>query len=92
MSIPRPDVRHRRITAWFSPAQADAMVAIDERFDALKPCDDFRGLLADSERAAAELHDTLRNSRDDAIELETALKQTTQSCIACHKAYRNERK
>ena len=114
-----------------TPALVDAMVAIDERFDALKSaqaagwktppdkadaapahhatllweqlrelartddalkqCDDFRKLLANSERTAAALRDTLRTSPADAARLDAALKQTTQSCAACHKAYRNER-
>ena len=109
-----------------TPALVDAMVAIDERFDALKSaqaagwktplekadatllweqlrelartddvrkqCDDFRKLLADSERAAAALRDTLRTAPADAVKLDAALKQTTQSCAACHKLYRNEKK
>lgn len=113
-----------------TPALVDAMVAIDERFDALKSaqaagwktppdkagavpaqhatllweqlrelartddalkqCDDFRKLLADSEHAADALREALRISPADAAKLDTALKQTTQSCAACHTAYRNE--
>jgi cytochrome c556 len=115
-----------------TPALVNAMVAIDERFDALKSAqtagwktpeaeadtapahqatllweqlreltrteetakrpDDFRKLLTDSEHAAAALRDTLRTSPGDTAKLDPALKQTTQSCTACHKAYRNEKK
>ncbi len=115
-----------------TPALVDTMVAIDERFDALKSAQtagwktppgeadatpahqatllweqlreltrtedtakrpgDFRKLLADSEHTAAALRDTLRTSPDDAVNLNAALKQTTQSCTACHKVYRNEKK
>ena len=114
-----------------TPALVDAMVAIDERFDALKSAqtagwktpaaeadtapghqatllceqlreltrtedtakrpDDFRKLLTHSEHAAAALRDTLRTSPGDTAKLDPALKQTTQSYTACHKAYRNER-
>ena len=114
-----------------TPALVDAMVAMDERSDALKSAqaagwktppdktdaapahhatllweqlrelartedtakrpEDFRKLLADSERAAAALRDTLRTSPADAAKLDAALKQTTQSCAACHQAHRNER-
>jgi cytochrome c556 len=114
-----------------TPALVNAMVAIDERFDALKSAqtagwktpeaeadtapahqatllweqlreltrteemakrpDDFRKLLTDSEHAAAALRDTLRTSPGDTAKLDPALKQTTQSCTACHKAYRDGR-
>ena len=60
--------------------------------DTAKRPDDFRKLLADSEHAAAALRHTLRASPADAAKLDTALKQTTQSCTACHKAYRNGKK
>lgn len=53
---------------------------------------DFRKLLADSERATAALRETLSASLSDNARLDRALKQTTQSCAACHKAYRNEKK
>ena len=53
--------------------------------------DDFRRLLTDSERTAATLRDTLRTSPTDTAKLDAALKQATQSCTACHKAFRNER-
>ena len=59
--------------------------------DTAKRPDDFRRLLADSERAAAALRDTLRTSPADSASLDRALKQTTQSCTACHKVYRNEK-
>jgi protein tyrosine phosphatase (PTP) superfamily phosphohydrolase (DUF442 family) len=115
-----------------TPALVDAMVAIDERFDALKSAqasgwktpsdkidaspahqatllweqlrelartddtakrpDDFRKLLADSERAATALRDSLRTSPAESAARDRALKQTTQSCAACHKTYRNEKK
>lgn len=53
--------------------------------------DDFRKLLADSERAVTALRETLRTSPNDSTRLDLAMKQTTQSCTACHKAFRNER-
>ena len=59
--------------------------------DTAKRPDDFRKLLADAERAAATFRDSLRTSPSDIAKLDGALKQTTQSCAACHKAYRNER-
>ena len=108
----------------------DTMVAIDERFDALKSAqaagwktpsvsaesspahhatllweqlrelarhddaatrpDNFRKLLADSERNSAVLRETLRTSPADTVKLDATMKQITQSCIDCHKAYRNE--
>ncbi len=60
--------------------------------DTAKRPADFRKLLADSERAAAALRESLRNSRTDSAVLDRTLKQTTQSCAACHKAHRNESK
>ena len=115
-----------------TPALVDAMVAIDELFDALKSAqatgwkipadkadaapahhatllweqlrelartddmaqrpDDFRKLLAGSAHAAAALRETLRTFPADTAKLDAALKQTTQSCAACHKLYRNEKK
>ena len=60
--------------------------------DTAKRSDDFRKLLADAERAAATLRDSLRTSPSDSAKLDGALKQTTQSCAACHKVYRNEKK
>jgi protein tyrosine phosphatase (PTP) superfamily phosphohydrolase (DUF442 family) len=59
--------------------------------DTAKRPDDFRKLLADSERAAAALRATLRTFPTDSARLDRALKQTTQSCTACHKVYRNEK-
>jgi protein tyrosine phosphatase (PTP) superfamily phosphohydrolase (DUF442 family) len=53
--------------------------------------DDFRKLLTDAEHAAAALRDMLRTSPADSAALDRALKQTTQSCASCHKAYRNDR-
>ncbi len=108
----------------------DAMVAIDQRFDALKSAqaagwrtpspeaedspahhatllwellrelarledpakrpDDYRRLLAGSERDVASLREVLRTSPSDSVKLDAAMKRATQSCTACHKAYRNE--
>jgi len=59
--------------------------------DTARRPDDFRKLLADSENAATALRDTLRTSPADNAALDRALRQTTQSCAACHKAYRNDR-
>ena len=59
--------------------------------DTAKRPDDFRRLLTDSARTAATLRDTLRTSPTDTAKLDAALKQATQSCTACHKAFRNER-
>ena len=59
--------------------------------DTAKRPEKFRRLLADSEHAAAALRETLRAFPADAVKLDAALKQTTQSCAACHKAYRNEK-
>ena len=53
--------------------------------------EDFRKLLADSERAAAALREAQRTAPTDGTRLDQAMKQTTQSCTACHKAFRNER-
>lgn len=60
--------------------------------DTAKRTDDFRKLLTDSEHAAATLRDSLRTSPSDNARLDRALKKTTQSCAACHKVYRNEKK
>ena len=59
--------------------------------DTAKRPEDFRKLLAESERAAGTLRATLRTYPTDSPQLDRALKQATQSCAACHKAYRNER-
>ena len=53
--------------------------------------DDFRKLLADSERAATALREALRTSPNDITRLDLSMKQTAQSCTACHKAFRNDR-
>ena len=53
--------------------------------------DDFRKLLADSERAVVALREALRTSPNDSTRLDLSMKQTTQSCTACHKAFRNDR-
>ncbi|MEO6787934.1 MAG: cytochrome c, partial [Chthoniobacteraceae bacterium] len=60
--------------------------------DTARRPEDFRKLLTDCERSAATLRETLRASLHDKAGLDRALKQTTQSCAACHKAYRNEKK
>lgn len=59
--------------------------------DTSKRTDEFRKLLADSEHAASTLRETLRASPPDGAKVDRALKQMTESCAACHKAYRNER-
>lgn len=51
----------------------------------------YRRLLADSEKSVAVLREVLRVSPADHTGLDNALKQTSQSCTACHKAYRNEK-
>jgi hypothetical protein len=50
---------------------------------------DFRRELADAEQAAARLRN-LMTSHAPAEVLDAAFKQVTQSCTACHKAYRNQ--
>lgn len=60
--------------------------------DTAKRPADFRRLLADSEHAAAALRESLRVLRFDSAVIDRALKQTEQSCTACHKAHRNESK
>jgi cytochrome c556 len=59
--------------------------------DTAKRPEDFRRLLADSERTATQLRETLRTSPADGAKLDGALKRTTRSCAACHKTYRNEK-
>jgi hypothetical protein len=49
------------------------------------------GSRPDSERATDALRTTLRNYPFDNPRFDRALKQTTQSCTACHKVYRNEK-
>jgi protein tyrosine phosphatase (PTP) superfamily phosphohydrolase (DUF442 family) len=58
--------------------------------DTAKRPADFRKLLTGSERATGALRETLRASPTDGPRLDRELKQTTESCAACHKAYRNE--
>lgn len=60
--------------------------------DTAKRPEDFRKLLADSERAAAALREALRTAPAEGTRLDQALEQATQGCTACHKAFRNERK
>ena len=59
--------------------------------DTAKRPDDYRRLLADAEKSAAALRAALGVSPFDKNKLDAAMKQTTQSCAACHKAFRNSR-
>jgi protein tyrosine phosphatase (PTP) superfamily phosphohydrolase (DUF442 family) len=59
--------------------------------DTAKRPEDFRKLLAASERATAALRTTLRTYPANGAPLDRALRETTQSCTACHKVYRNEK-
>ncbi|MES2570180.1 MAG: hypothetical protein V4710_09020 [Verrucomicrobiota bacterium] len=54
--------------------------------------DNYRTRLADSEKAIHALRVGLTQTPLDFPSLEAAMKQITQSCTACHKTYRNERK
>ena len=53
---------------------------------------DYRTHLADSERAAEALRRHLRATPPDPAALDAAFKTAGQSCAACHKAFRNEKK
>lgn len=54
--------------------------------------DDYRQNLTDSEQAAEALRTSLRAPSPDSVALDNALKNVGQTCTACHKAYRNEKK
>ncbi len=109
----------------------EAMVAIDEQFDALKDAqtagwktpsehpdaspthratllweqfrelvrtpdtagraDDYRKHASDSEKAASAILAALRAAPPNTPALDAALKSATQSCAACHEAYRNKK-
>lgn len=60
--------------------------------DTAKRPEDYRSKVADSERAAAALRDALKLPAPDPAALDALMKQNTQSCATCHKAYRNEKK
>ena len=54
--------------------------------------EDFRRLLADSEKSTTTLLDLADHDQPSASDgLAFALKHITESCTACHKAHRNER-
>jgi hypothetical protein len=50
---------------------------------------DFRAKLADAERAAETLRRLLSENTDTA-KLDAAFKVSTQTCVACHRTYRNK--
>jgi protein tyrosine phosphatase (PTP) superfamily phosphohydrolase (DUF442 family)/cytochrome c556 len=60
--------------------------------DTAKRSDDYRKHLADSEKAADILRTALKANVPDPVALEAAFKSATQSCSACHKAFRNQKK
>ena len=60
--------------------------------DAAQPPAGYRAKLADSERAAETLLTLLRAETPDRTALDTAMHQSTQSCTACHKSFRNPAK
>jgi hypothetical protein len=57
--------------------------------DTSKRPENFRAKLADAERTADTLRTLLREFVD-ASKVDAAFKQVTQSCSACHRAYRNQ--
>ena len=60
--------------------------------DTAKRPDDYRARLADAEKAADTLRTHLRSPAPDREALDAAFKRTAQSCAACHKTFRNEKK
>ena len=60
--------------------------------DTTKRPDNYRARLGDAERAADALRTHLRSPAPDRTALDAAFKQTVQTCTACHKAFRNEKK
>jgi len=57
--------------------------------DTAKRPDDYRTKLADSERAADTLRTALRTPVPDRAAIDAAFHQSSQSCAACHKTFRN---
>lgn len=85
-------------TGW-NPPPIEAATLVREHLrelartaDTANRSDDYRAKLADSERAAEALQTALRTSKPEVIALDTAFKKTGQSCVICHKAFRNEKK
>lgn len=85
--------------AGWKAAPADAATLLWEQFRELARNDDtarrpadYRTHLADAERAAELLRRHLRATPPDPAALDAAFKTAGQSCAACHKAFRNEKK
>jgi len=53
---------------------------------------DYRTHLADSERSAEALRRHLRATPPDPAALDAAFRAAGQSCVACHKSFRNEKR
>ena len=51
--------------------------------------EDYRAKLSASEKAADQIRTLLRNSKADTAARDTGFRQLGQSCVACHKSYRN---
>ena len=51
--------------------------------------EDYRKLLAESEAGAEALRDELKRASLDRVRLDEGFKKVSQSCIACHKKFRN---
>lgn len=85
--------------AGWKTAPADAATLLWEQLRELARTDDtarrpadYRTHLADSERAAETLRRHLRATPPDPAALDAAFKTASQSCAACHKAFRNGKK
>jgi cytochrome c556 len=85
--------------AGWKAAPADAATLLWEQFRELARNDDtarrpadYRTHLADAERAAELLRRHLRATPPDPAALDAAFRAAGQSCVACHKAFRNEKK
>ena len=83
----------RRLATHTARALEESLHELARTGDMASRPEDFRRLLADSEQSVTTLLDTTHH--DDAsatVDLARALKNVTQSCAACHKVYRNEKK
>ena len=99
-SMVHMDERHAALesaqkSGWKYPRASDATLLWEHLRELARTEDtagrsaDYRAKLSDSEKAASALCTALQVPAPDAAVADAALKALTQTCAACHKAYRN---
>ena len=83
----------RRLAAHTTRALIEGLHELARTGDMASRPEDFRRLLADSEKSANAIFGLMiMEDNSTAAALHTELNRLTQSCTACHKAYRNEKR